>query len=169
MKPFQQYLTEERISGPHGIFVKLTPTVDSILALVERFPEMNCDDPHCTLIYTHDSFHDIQVPEIARTGRWKGIGKELEWFEGATKIGFVILHVESPEIRALQKKFFEAGFPERSDFDEYKPHVSLIFPAPKAEWDFYIQHNNHVLQHRPLELEFFYGGYQILEENTPET
>lgn len=168
MKQFHQYLAEETLSGPHGIFVKLSPTVDSILALVDRFPEMNVDDPHCTLVYTHEPFYDIQVPEIARTGRWKGIAHSLEWFEGATKVGFVILHLESPEIKELQKKFFEAGFPDRSDFDEYKPHVSLITPAKKEDYDFYIQHNNHVLQHRPLELEFFYGGYAILDEMTQE-
>lgn len=169
MKAFQQYITEARVSGSHGIFVKLTPTVDSMLALVERFPELNADDPHCTLVYTREPFYDVEVPKVARNGRWKATAKQLQWFEGTTKIGFVILLLESPEIHALQQEFFKAGFPDRSDFDEYRPHVSLVFPAPKEEWTHYILEHNHILQYKPLELEFLYGGYALLDDDTQQT
>lgn len=166
MKQFQEYLSEARITGPNGIFIKLTPDTDSILALVERFPEINVNDLHCTLVYTKEPFYDVPLPQLGINDKWYGTGHKLEWFEGATKVGFVILHLESSQIHILQKKFFEAGFPDRSDFPEYKPHVTLITPAKKEEWQGYIDEHNKVLNDRPVHLQFVYGGYALLDPNT---
>lgn len=169
MKTFQEYIAEARISGPDGIFIKLTPTTDSILTLVERFPELTAKDLHCTLVYTRESFYDIQLPKLERGATWDATGYKLEWFEGYTKVGFVILHLYSPQIMSLQKRFFDAGFPDRSDFPEYKPHVSLISPAKKEDWQSYIEEHNHILSTHPVHLQFTYGGYSLLDENIQNT
>ena len=163
MKQFNEYIAEARIAGPHGIFIKLTPTTDSILELVARFPEISVKDLHCTLVYTHEPFYNIKLPELSQGDQWYGAGIELEFFEGTTKEGFVILHLESSQIKILQKKFFEAGFPDRSDFLEYQPHVSLISPAKKEDWQSYIDEHNHILKTHPIHLQFVYGGYVLLD------
>lgn len=168
MKPFGEYITESRITGEHGIFIKLTPTTDSVLSLVERFPELTANDLHCTLVYTHEPFYDVPLPEIGKFDQFAGAGIKLQWFEGATKIGFVILELEAPQIHVLQQKFFDAGFPDRSDFDQYTPHVSLIFPAKKEEYESYIKEHNHILETRPLHLQFVYGGYTLLDAESTD-
>lgn len=168
MKEFHEYLAEARISGPHGIFIKLTPTTDSILTLVDRFPEINVNDLHCTLVYTKEPFYDVKLPELKPDDKWYGAGHKLEYFDGFTKVGFIILHLESSQIKILQKKFFEAGFPERSDFSESKPHVTLVTPAKKEDWEDYMKEHNHILETQPLHLQFVYGGYALLDENTKD-
>jgi len=172
MITFKQFLLNEciTINAPYGIFVKVTPTNNSIRRLCGYFYEFEYDYPllddfHCTTLYTDKPAYDIELPIIDKDARYKATAKKLLHWPGQEGKGYIVLELESPELKELHKKFVDAGF--KPNFPDYTPHVSLIHPVPdfekiKSKFDRY----NELLytKRHPLELDFYYGGYSISDE-----
>src|SRR5213082_48148 len=101
MISFQKYLMEARIDAPNGIFVKMSPTTESIVALKARIPEMTAEDPHITLIYAKEPAFNVKLPAVSKDARFKVEGFEIERFAGENDVGYIVLRARSMELHNL--------------------------------------------------------------------
>jgi hypothetical protein len=172
MITFKQFLLHESvtINAPHGIFIEVTPTNNTIRRLCGYFYEFEefvplLDDFHCTLLYSNTPAYNIELPYVSSDDRFSAVATGLSHWPGQEGKGYIVLNLESPALRALNKKFTDAGF--KGTFPDYKPHVSLIHPVPDFEKIRSIfDHRNELLKANTtfLTLEFYYGGYTIADE-----
>jgi hypothetical protein len=168
---FRQFLLSEcvTINAPNGIFIKVTPTNNTIRKLCGYFYQFEeiiplLDDFHCTLLYSNTPAYNIDLPYISSDERFSAIGTGLSHWAGQEGKGYIVLNLVSPELAALNKKFSDAGF--KGTFPDYHPHVSLIHPVPDFEKIKPIFDSiNEALQSKnpPLSLSFYYGGYTIAD------
>lgn len=159
---FSEYLREAKVDCPNGIFAKVLPTTDSILKIKARFKSLNplMDDLHCTAIYSKTPAVSVDLPNISKDERYAAVGTELVWWEGHDKEGYLVLKLDSPSLKILNKKFRDAGL--KATFDDYKAHVTLLNPCPSSPGN--VKTLNALLKKFPLRLEFYYGGYTIMDK-----
>ena len=158
---FYEFMSEAVVDVPKGIYVKAAPVLQSAVLLKDRFPEMTVDDPHVTLLYSKESAHNVVLPRIGKEERVKAEGYMIERFDGQEKEGYVVLRVRGAGLQAWHDSFRNAGLVPT--FPEYKPHVTLVTPAAKSDWERWIHEQNYILASRPLPLTFYYDGYSLLD------
>jgi len=84
MKTFKQFLSEAKIDAPHGLFARMTPTLESTLVLNEFFKDLGTlqSDPHCTLIYSKTPANNVDLPFVPKDQRFLAQGINLEFWPG---------------------------------------------------------------------------------------
>lgn len=163
---FSQYLKEVKVDCPDGIFAKVIPTTESILKIKRRFKSLNplMDDLHCTAMYSKTPVSSVELPNIDKHERYDAVGTELVWWEGHDKEGYLVLKLDSKQLNVLNKKFRDAGL--SGTFSDYKAHVTLLNPCKVQPSNVGIL--NKFLSKLPLHLEFYYGGYVLLDKKREE-
>jgi hypothetical protein len=163
MITFKQFINEATADLPAGLFAKATPTADSVVAITDRFSELPLvDDLHCTIIYSKTAANNIVLPSIPRASRFGAVGVEVEYYAGHDKEGYIVLQLKSLALEKLNKDFAESGL--EATFKEYMPHVTLVSPVPDySVLEAKVKKINEELKDKPLKLEFYYGGYTILD------
>ncbi len=169
MKTFKQYIKEQFMECPHGIYIKVTPTTDSVIAIKRAFAKLEnngqtlLDDLHCTVMTARPSQPDVSVfvPSIDKDRRFYARVSHLEYWPGNSENGYIVCVLDSPDLDYLQQQFREGGLVPT--FEDYKPHVSLMHPVNNPD-DMYpiIQEINDSLDNDNY-LEFYYGGYVLLD------
>lgn len=154
-------MSEALVDAPKGLYAKAAPTLNSAVALKDRFPIMTCEDPHCTLIYSKEPAFHINLPKIDKDARFTALGTEITFFEGQEKEGYVVLLLKSEPLYALHRQFRAAGLVPT--FPEYRPHVTLATPADIGHWGNWMNEQNYILAGRPFPLTFYYDGYCLLD------
>lgn len=155
-------MEEVKVDCPNGIFAKVLPTTDSILAIKSRFKTLNpmMEDLHCTAIYSKTAASSVDLPNIDKDERYDAVGTELVWWEGHDKEGYLVLKLESNDLKALNRKFRKAGLV--ATFEDYKAHVTLMNPCKQPPGN--VKVLNALLKKFPLKLVFYYGGYTLLDK-----
>lgn len=135
MKTFKQYIKEneeyeETIKYPDGVYIGVKMTEESAIALskymskyLSGYNKVKPEDMHSTLIYSQKPHVDEIEPKSYQVTttflRFSKFGKDGE---------SLVIELYSPElIRRNEELVREHKF--ISDFDEYKPHVTLIYDA----------------------------------------
>lgn len=163
MLPFSTYINEACVDAPYGIYVKMNPTTHSILTIQDRIGMKVADDLHCTLVYSKQPAMHVMLPFVEQDARFEARGVEIVRWAGHEGAGYVVLLLDSPELQALNQDFQTAGL--IPTFPDYKPHVTLFHPAEAGVYDDFIREQNELLAHSPMELTFYYGGYNLLDED----
>jgi hypothetical protein len=167
MITFKQFIKEALIDCPNGIFVKVLPTIQSIVEIKRRFQQLESrqsmlDDLHATLMYSKTSINNIILPHVDKNARFNAEGTSLEFWPGHDNEGYVVMKLSSPDLVTLNSKFRDAGLV--GTFPNYSPHVSLLHPVQNAEYyKNIIEQLNAQLASNPINLQFYYGGYVLLE------
>ena len=122
--------TEEESFYPDGVYMAVQ--LDEIsVSRIKEYQEKylkGCDiveedDLHCTLIYSAEEHVDEIIPgDYTYTGTFK----EMNIF--GQEQSLLVVEINSPELIARNKELTEMyGFV--SDFDEYRPHITLCYNA----------------------------------------
>lgn len=162
---FRDYLTitEAVVDAPHGIFAKVLPTTETVKTLTEVFSMLPIvDDLHATLMFSKTPARSVDLPDIDKHTRYMARALELLHWPGHDKEGYIVLALASDALQEAHKLFRNAGL--EPTFPDYKPHVTMVHPVPnfeshKASFD----HYNALLKEKPMNLEFYYGGYVLME------
>lgn len=168
MITFRQFITETVVSIPSGIFVKANPTLPSIQKVQKELIQLETilpftDDWHCTIIYAKTSLSNVNLPYIDKHQRFEAVGYELVFWEGHDKEGYVVLKLDSVDLTRVHNQFRDVGI--EPTFKDYQPHLTLIHPVSEPEkLKDYIEQYNKILNDYPLELEFYYSGYTIMDD-----
>jgi hypothetical protein len=150
-----------QVDCPGGFFVKALPTTESAVLLASYFRVLDPlqIDLHATVLYTKQTAVDVILPKIDKHSRYSAIGKELLYWE--SNDGNIVLKLDSPDLVALHQQFKDAGLVP--SFPEYIPHVTLIHPCEYNHYQHLMNDLSSRLSSAPLSLEFYYGGYTIME------
>jgi len=170
MGRFLQHIRECVVDLPQGIFIKVIPTTDSLKLITHRCFELEYykklqEDLHCTVIYSTTPTRNIDLPFISKKLRFKAIATKLEYWP--TNEGNIVLCLDSSDLQSLHEQFLAAGL--KHSFSEYKPHVTLINPLSLSQFQLNeraFRAANQQVQNSPqgpMALEFYYGGYSILD------
>jgi hypothetical protein len=160
--PYRDFVNEVTVSCPHGIFAKVIPTADSLLKIKRRFGHLEphlVDDLHTTVMFSRTPCEHMDLPIIDKHERYSAVGVQLTFWEGHDKDGYLVLLLDSPDLQSLHTKFVLAGL--KGSYDTYHPHVTLVTPlsADILPYDTMIE---------PIFLEFYYGGYVLLDPPSPQ-
>lgn len=168
MIPFRQFITETVVSIPSGIYVKVNPTIQTITKIRSSLHQLEggvqfTDDWHCTVIYSKTSLKKVNLPYVDKHNRYEATGHELVFWEGHDKEGYIVLKLHSTDLTKLHNLFRKTGL--EPTFKDYLPHLTLVHPVPDPEkFKVTIDHCNKMLKDNPLDLEFYYGGYTIMDD-----
>jgi 2'-5' RNA ligase len=114
-----------------GVYISLKPVNGSSVVfkkyIRDNVPELTpTPDPHLTLIYSKKKFDGtVKVQNYEATGTVKGFS-----IFGQNGDRALVAEIESKDIMDRNAKLVkDYGF--ISDFDEYKPHITLAYDVPE--------------------------------------
>ncbi len=168
MISFKQFLKEQLIEAtvplPAGIFVKVNPTTESILKLKERLAPLElAEDLHCTLIYSKTVADSVDIPMVDKHDRFNATTSQLDFWDGHDKEGYIVLKLKSDDLQRLHKRFRKKGI--EPTFDDYNPHITIVHPVEDySKYSGSVEILNSQLKKKPVSLEFYYGGYTIMDK-----
>lgn len=152
------------VNCPAGFFVKVLPTTECNSLIYSYFNGLRpmMQDLHATILYTTQPTLNAMLPKISKKERYTAIAKHLEFWSGEE--GNIVLTLESSDLVFLHDLFSESGL--KHNFPDFVPHLTLVHPCIQSEYSYWIQEYNKRLSENPLVLEFYYGGYVIMENKT---
>jgi hypothetical protein len=161
------------VNADLGIFAKALPTANAVGSIKNAFFELRygvddlVDDLHCTIVYAKSCKIGSRIPFIDKHTRISAYGYKLEFWEGHDFEGYIVLHLRSDDLTALNKKFVDGGF--KPTFNEYKPHITLAHPVSKdalKKLTGIMDRLNTQLENDDLPIQMYYGGYVFVEPDS---
>ena len=111
------YVSLKLVNGSEDVFKKY---------IEDNVPELTpSPDPHLTLIYSKQKFDgEVKISDYEVTGEVKGFS-----IFGQNGDKVLVAEIESNDIKDRNKKLVD-DYDFISDFDEYKPHITLAYDVP---------------------------------------
>lgn len=168
-----------KYSGDNGAYVSVIPDQQSYEKINNYFLSglrklgldefvLHRNDLHITVIYSKKCAPTPKdLPYLQPEARIKALLVNLQIWPGHDDSGFVVAGIKSPALVALNKFWIDRGC--KSDFEEYKPHMTLAsgflenedtLPAKVPP---FLKRCNDQLKQTPLKITLF--GHRVEDIN----
>jgi 2'-5' RNA ligase len=130
-----------KLIGKNGVYAAAIPNQNDIQRIVNLITSTTnvpfCIDDlkykaHCTIIYSKNKSVDIRLLQSSSIFEYTNVTatiNSISYWEGHDKDGYVVLKLNSPVLKKLNKCFRQIG--ANHIFDEYSPHITLCGKAGK--------------------------------------
>jgi len=146
-------------TATNGLYVSVKPTQLSrdTISRLQAFGDHSepPEELHCTIAYSKTSVPvgSAEAAVMAAPTRFSASAIGCEAWPGSDGDGYIVLHLSSASLHSENRTWKALG--ATSDFDTYKPHVTIAKNLDIEKYKYQVQHIDKQLKSNPLPLTFF--------------